>query len=100
VKCAYNKCNKEFTPKTHNQKYCSDECCRIATNEKLKEQYYEKKARLAGKQRTCKTKGCNVILSRYNDSNICDKCVGAKKETERLELVEMIRSVTGKTGKA
>ena len=63
--CAYDKCEgiKEFEPKTHNQKYCSDECCRIATNEKLKQAYYEKKARLGGKQRICKTKECNVILS-------------------------------------
>jgi len=71
--CAYDKCQgiKKFEPKTHNQKYCSDECCRIATNEKLKQAYYEKKARLAGKKRICKTKGCNVILSRYNSTNIC-----------------------------
>jgi hypothetical protein len=95
VKCFYKDCKKEFSPKTHNQKYCSDECCRIATNDKLKEAYYEKKARLAGKERHCKTKGCNVILSRYNDTSICDKCVVAKKEAERKALVEMIKRVSG-----
>ena len=95
--CAYEECNNEFNPKTHNQKYCSDECCRTATNQKLKEAYYEKKARLAGKERICKNKGCNVILSRYNESRICDKCQGAKKEEERLALVAMVRSVSGKT---
>jgi len=93
--CIYEKCDNEFTPKTHNQKYCSDECCRIATNEKLKEAYYEKKARLAGKKRLCKTKGCEVILSRYNNTNICDKCVGAKKEAERKDLIEMVKRVSG-----
>ena len=74
MKCAYIKCKNEFTPRTHNMKYCSDECCRIATNEKLKEAYYEKKARLAGKKRICKSKGCNSELSRYNEKNICYSC--------------------------
>lgn len=95
--CAYEECNNEFNPKTHNQKYCSDECCRTATNQKLKEAYYEKKARLAGKERICKTSGCNVVLSRYNEGRICDKCQGAEKEKERKALVEMVRSVSGKT---
>jgi len=93
--CAYDQCDKEFEPKTHNQKYCSDECCRIATNEKLKEAYYEKKARLAGAKRICKSKGCNVILSRYNESNICDKCVSSEREKERKALVEMMKRVSG-----
>jgi hypothetical protein len=93
--CAYNQCDNEFEPKTHNQKYCSDECCRIATNEKLKEAYYEKKARLAGAKRVCKSKGCNVILSRYNESNICDKCVSSEREKERKALVEMMKRVSG-----
>ena len=94
--CAYDECNNEFNPKTHNQKYCSDECCRIATNQKLKEAYYEKKARLAGAKRTCKTSGCNVILSRYNEGRICDKCQGAKREAERVALVNMVKSVSRK----
>lgn len=93
MKCAYAECSNNFEPKTHNQKYCSDECCRIATNQKLKEAYYEKKARLAGKQRICKNKGCNVILSRYNESNICDKCVGEVKKAEKQSLLEMINNV-------
>jgi hypothetical protein len=94
--CAYENCQgvKEFEPKTHNQKYCSDECCRIATNQKLKEAYYEKKARLAGAKRICKNKGCNVVLSRYNDGKICDKCVGAEKEKERKNLLEMVKIVS------
>jgi hypothetical protein len=94
MKCAYEKCDNQFEPKTHNQKYCSDECCRIATNQKLKEAYYDKKARLAGKKRICKSKGCNVILSRYNESTICDKCNSAEKERKRKELLEMIKRVS------
>jgi hypothetical protein len=95
--CAYENCNgvKEFEPKTHNQKYCSDECCRIATNEKLKEAYYDKKARLAGKKRFCKTKNCGATLSRYNDTSVCEKCRSAKKANERKALIEMIKNVSG-----
>jgi hypothetical protein len=93
--CAYDECSNKFEPKTHNQKYCSDECCRIATNKKLKEAYYNKKARLAGKKRICKTKGCEVVLSRYNETMICDKCVGVEREKERKALIEMVKRVSG-----
>jgi len=92
--CAYEKCDNEFTPKTHNMKYCSDECCRVATNEKLKQAYYEKKARLAGLKRVCKNKNCGSVLSRYNNSNICERCVSAEKEKERLELLKMVKRVS------
>ena len=93
--CAYDKCKKEFEPKTHNQKYHSDECCRIATNEKLKEKYYDKKARLAGKKRICKSKDCNVILSRYQEENICTKCQSKEKAKQKQEIIEMVRRVSG-----
>ena len=42
--CLNLECSKLFEPKTHNQKYCSDDCCRVATNKKIMEKYYEKKA--------------------------------------------------------
>lgn len=77
--CAYDECDNEFEARTHNQKYCSDECCRIATNIKIKQKYYDKKARLAGKSRICKTHGCKTPLSRYNEDDICSKC---EKEKE------------------
>ena len=97
--CAYNECKKQFTPKTHNQKYCSDECCRTATNEKLKEAYYERKARLQGKKRMCSTKGCSTILSRYNEGKVCGKCLAKIEKDKQKELIEMVRNVSGKTGK-
>lgn len=96
IKCFYNKCDNDFTPKTHNQKYCSNECCRNATNEKLKDQYYEKKARLAGKKRICKGKDCNVILSRYNEKPICDVCSNKKKKNDKENVLRLVRDVTGK----
>jgi hypothetical protein len=93
--CAYDQCDNEFEAKTHNQKYCSDECCRIATNEKLKEAYYDKKARLAGKKRICKTKGCGSVLSRYQEDTICSICVAKQKAKEREELIAMVKRVSG-----
>lgn len=92
--CANDGCENEFTPKTHNQKYCSDECCRIATNIKIKQKYYDKKARLAGKQRVCANKECNNVLSRYNSSKICIKCEAKKDAEDRKHLLEMINNAT------
>ena len=99
--CIREDCENTFTPKTHNQKYCSDECCRIATNLKLKEAYYEKKARLAGKKRTCKNKVCSNPLDRYNAGSICSMCISKEKEKARQELIEMVKNnVFGKANKA
>lgn len=98
--CSYEECKKPFEPKTHNQKYCSDECCRTATNKKLKEQYYEKKARLQGKKRTCKSPGCKTALSRYNESNICSRCQSLKEKNKQKELIEMVLNVSSKPDKA
>lgn len=92
--CANNGCEKEFEPKTHNMKYCSDVCCREATNEKIKKKYYEKKERLAGKKRVCETKGCNTILSRYNPDDICAKCDALKTEKENKLILDSIFNVT------
>lgn len=91
MKCAYEECNNNFDPKTHNQKYCSDECCRIATNKKLKEDYYEKKARRAGVEFKCKNRGCTSILSRYSNDKICESCRGKEKTKERIALIEMLK---------
>lgn len=72
--CANKYClnGKEFTPKTHNQKYCTDECCRIATNKRIMEKYYEKKAIKNGAIRYCKF--CKSKLSRYNSQEVCSTC--------------------------
>ena len=72
--CANKDCpnGKEFTPKTHNQKYCNEQCCRIATNKKIMEKYYEKKAIKNGATRICKK--CKTKLSRYNQQSVCSTC--------------------------
>ena len=91
--CAADSCKKSFKAKTHNQKYCSEECCRIATNANIKKKYYEKKARLAGKKRICKNKNCNLELVMYNESDVCTSCVAKEKERERQDLLSMLNGV-------
>lgn len=95
VNCAYDECRKEFVKSTHNQKYCSDICCRTATNLKVREKYYENRERLKGKRRYCSISGCDSILSRYNPEKICQECVAKEGSRERDGLLEMLRSVSG-----
>ena len=92
MKCANKECGIEFNPKTHNQKYHSDECCRIATNKKIMEKYYEKKAILSGAKRICKE--CNSQLSRYNTSKICSLCEKKFSVDNRSILLRMIDDVS------
>lgn len=92
--CAYDECNKEFNPKTHNQKYCCDECCRTATNLKIKEKYYKNKDRLKGKSRNCINKECKNPLSRYNESDICLTCQAKVISKEKKDLLEIIKNVS------
>jgi hypothetical protein len=88
VICAYDECDNEFEPRTHNQKYCSDECCRTATNIKIKQKYYEKKERLSGKLRICKSHGCKTILSRYSESTICTLCELKDSNKKKMNLLK------------
>jgi hypothetical protein len=70
--CSNVECAKNFDPKTHNQKYCNEQCCRVATNRKIMEKYYEKKAIKNGAKRSCKF--CKTKLSRYNQLSVCSTC--------------------------
>jgi hypothetical protein len=81
--CARVGCENLFSKKTHNQKYCSDECCRIATNAKIMERYYENKRRRSGAKRLC---DCGATLSKYNLGDECSTCE-AKRETNRKYMV-------------
>jgi hypothetical protein len=87
--CANDGCDKEFSKTTHNQKYCSDECCREATNKKIREKYYAEKERLSGKKRICKNRGCKNILSRYNELDICSECVAKESKSSRDDLLRI-----------
>jgi hypothetical protein len=90
--CANKTCEKIFDPKTHNQKYCSDECCRIATNKKIMEKYYEKKAIRSGTKRQCKK--CKVLLSRYNSQDICSSCEKKYHIDNKEKILRMLRDVS------
>jgi hypothetical protein len=87
--CANPECRVEFIPTRHNQKYHSKECCKVVTNAKIMQQYYEKKDRKSGKRRICKS--CRVTpLSRYNEGNKCQSCVLAERAANRLELLQLV----------
>ena len=89
-KCLWKECDIVFTPKTHNMKYCSDDHLRLATNARIMEKYYERKARKGGAKRFCDTKGCKTILSRYNESRYCAKCEAKKAHDQNKRLLEML----------
>jgi hypothetical protein len=89
--CSNSECAKDFEAKTHNQKYCSDECCRVATNKRIMEKYYEKKAIKNGALRKCKK--CSIKLSRYNQNNICSSCeknINLKNKNNLLGMLDEI----------
>ena len=90
--CANKECAKDFEPKTHNQKYCTDECCRVATNRRIMEKYYEKKAIRSGAKRECKV--CKSRLSRYNQSKICAKCEKNSAISNRSTILRMIDDIS------
>jgi hypothetical protein len=90
--CGNKECAKEFEAKTHNQKYCGDECCRIATNRRIMEKYYEKKAIRNGAYRACKK--CNSKLSRYNQGSLCATCEKNDTISTRSTLLGMIDEVS------
>jgi uncharacterized paraquat-inducible protein A len=90
-------CNIEFETNKKNQKYCTPSCCRIATNKKIMEKYYENKKRLSGQKRYC---SCGQLLSRYNENFVCFVCDQKNKNNDKKNILEVINSVAKKTGKA
>jgi len=89
-------CGKSFEFKMHNQKYCSKECCREATNKKIMQKYYEKKNRLSGKDRFC---DCGVKLNRYNSEDVCAMCQTSERKKKSDDMREVLASVTSKVKK-
>ncbi len=90
--CIRNGCSIKFDKKIHNQKYCSDECCQIATRQKMLQKYYDKRDRKKGKKRWCDT--CKVTeLSRYNETHTCASCLNEKKKKAKDSVLSMIDKV-------
>ena len=90
--CSNKECSKDFEPKTHNQKYCTDECCRVATNRRIMEKYYEKKAIRNGAERGCKK--CGAQLSRYNETAICASCQKKIDITKRNTIMGRLNEIS------
>lgn len=94
IVCANRGCKNKFNPKTHNQKYCSDDCCKIATNRKIKEKNSARLDRLAGKKRVCKNKGCGQKLGRYQEDNTCNVCQAKEREKDRQDILRMLNGIS------
>lgn len=92
VNCAREECGKEFIKVTHNQKYCTNECCRIETNRKIMQQYHERAAIRRGKKRLCRN--CETSLSRYNNNDVCGSCETAKRNENLGEAQRLIAAVS------
>jgi hypothetical protein len=92
--CAH--CGQPFESNKKNQKYCAPACCRLATNKKIMERYYENKKRKSGVKRYCE---CGQLLSRYNDSEICFICLKKQKEKNNNSITEVINNVIKKINK-
>ena len=89
--CANDGCEETFKPKTHNQKYHSDECCRLATNRRIMKNYYRQRDQKAGKVRYCSV--CNITkLSRYNDGQVCAPCETKQQANARNSVLDMLTS--------
>lgn len=91
IHCAREECKKPFRKVTHNQKYCSSECCKVETNRKVMENYHRRVAIKKGAKRPCL--GCGTILSRYNEGDICGSCESAKRHENVGEAAQLVASV-------
>lgn len=86
--CAWRECDVEFTPVYPNQIYHSSYCSAREHNARGIDKYHSKKKRLAGSKRICQTEGCETILSRYNPSKICAKCISAEEASATEKFVK------------
>lgn len=93
---ACSNCGEEFFSSKKNQKYCTPACCRLATNKKIMEKYYETKKRLNGHKRYC---SCGQLLSRYNENDECYICCENKKFSDKNNILGVIENVAKKVNK-
>jgi len=77
-------CGDEFTSKSKNQIYCSNDCRMSSTKEKIvaRTQIAKFKAR-QGKERRC-AGGCGTLISVYNDAGFCNHCLVNKKKVDKF----------------
>jgi hypothetical protein len=93
LECAREGCDIEYHQKTHNQKYCSKECCRLATNRRIMVKYYDNRDRKNGAVRMCKK--CNETkLSRYNETQTCASCKSKSQVDANESVVRMLMNAS------
>ena len=83
--CLY--CSSLFDPAVTRQIYCSAQCRELATKENQSRKRKTKK-----KNRVCANKGCNNVLSMYNDSRYCSSCFFSEKILD-VGLKEIKRNI-------
>jgi hypothetical protein len=77
-------CSGEFQPNVSYQIYCSVECRELATKNKVNEKYrIKRRQKLSQKQRKC-ANNCGTVLSIYNESSYCSKCMIDQKQVNRM----------------
>ncbi len=90
--CSMDGCEVEFEARSHNQIFCSKEHQRIVTNQKIKDNYHDRKARRKGQERLCEV--CGVTkLSRYNDSKLCQSCQVKSRENRDTDALAALKKV-------
>lgn len=89
--CENEGCEVRYIKKTHNQKYHDDECCRLATNAKIMQKYYDRKFQRLGIPRACKV--CEKPLSKYNSSKTCNACLLKREEESKKSVADMLSSI-------
>ena len=94
--CARNGCDERFTPRTHNQKYHHNDCCILATNERLMVNYYKRRAREKGELRICNSCGITK-LNRYNESDICSGCKSKNEVEAKRTVLQMLSGISWQT---
>lgn len=90
IQCENDGCEVVFIKKTHNQRYHDDECCRLATNAKIMQKYYAKRAQRLGLPRHCEE--CGAKLSRYNSDPVCNPCTLRHNEERNSAVYNMLNT--------
>lgn len=91
--CANIECGKTRERSTHNQRYCDSECCRVATNRRIKEKYHENKVRMGDRDRRCDR--CGTKMSMYNMDYTCGPCQQNIFITYNKEIMEYLGVTDG-----
>lgn len=92
ITCERDGCEREFAKQTHNQRYHDAECCRLATNVKIMEKYYARRAQKLGLARHCDE--CGSKLSRYNVDAICHPCSLSREIEKRDNVLTALSAVS------